>query len=84
MVQTVKTNLNLDSDVLDEAMEMTSHSKSTIGQVSSELARKTLVSCAPSPTLAPKLVNGFEVMPANGRVITTELIKKFIAESEFA
>ena len=84
MVQSVKTNLNFDSDILDEAIEMASHSKSTTGQASSEVARKTLVSCAHSPTLAPKLVNGFEVMPANGRVITTELIKKFIAESEFA
>jgi hypothetical protein len=78
----MRTTLDIDLDVLHAAKEMGSRTKRTAGQILSELARKALVSGGPSPGQAPKLLNGFEIVPAAERIITPELIQKLMDESE--
>ena len=76
----MRTTLDIDLDVLEAAKEMAVRAKSTCGQVLSGLARKALSQS--TPTGPVHLVNGFEVMPADGRVVTPELVQKLIEESE--
>jgi hypothetical protein len=79
----VRTTLDIDPDVLAAVREMSSRSRRTAGKILSELAREGLVAVR-STAAEPRLVNGFEVLPAGGRVVTSELVRKMMDESEGA
>jgi hypothetical protein len=76
----VRTTLDIDSDLLEVAKEISSKTKRTTGQVVSELIRKALTS--PSSQAAPVIINGFEQLPSDGRVITPEFVRKLMEESD--
>lgn len=76
----MRTTLDIAPDVLAAAKEISARSNQTTGQVVSELARRALTNSA-SPT--PRQVeNGFEVMPAEDRLVTTELVRQLLEESD--
>ena len=77
----MRTTLDIDADVLQAAKEISGRTKVTTGKVLSELARKALTS-ADSAHGKPCVCNGFEVLPAGGRVVTAERVQKLIEESE--
>ncbi len=78
----MRTTLDIDPDVLAAAKEMASRSRSTAGQIISELARRSLVFNGLNTSKTPSLKNGFEVLPANNRLVTPELVEKLMNESE--
>ena len=83
----MRTTLDLDPDVLMAAKELAARSRRTAGQVISEVFRRGLQQptpgSKPSQTLSkPRLAAGFEVIPANGRVVTAELVRRLREESE--
>ena len=71
-------------DILEAAKEISACTRRTAGQVLSELARKALSSSGPTAKGKAAAPNGFEVMPADNRVITPELVRKLMDESEDA
>jgi hypothetical protein len=79
----MRTTLDIDPDVLAAVREMSSRSRRTAGKILSELAREGLVSIR-SGSAEPQLVNGFEVLPAGGRVVTSERVRQLMDESEDA
>ena len=81
----MRTTLDLDQDVLLAAKEIAARSKRTAGEVISEVFRRGL-HAAPTTSRRPgrKVAAGFEVMPANGRVVTAELVRRLRDESEDA
>lgn len=78
----MRTTLDIDPDVLEAAKEMASRTKRTAGQVLSDLARKALVSDQPTAATSAGMINGFEVIPANQRVVTPELVRQLMDDSE--
>ncbi len=81
-VSLMRTTLDIDRDVLEAAKEMASRTKRSAGQILSELARKALVFNGSSRDSPPTVLNGFEILPAIGRVVTPELVRKLMEESE--
>jgi hypothetical protein len=79
----MRTTLDIDRDVLEATREMAARTKRTAGKVISDLARKALTSSG-APAAKPHVQNGFEVLPAGGRVVTKELVRKLKEESEDA
>lgn len=79
----MRTTLDIDPDVLAAVREMSSRSRRTAGKILSELAREGLVAVR-SGSGEPQLVNGFEVLPAGGRVMTSERVRQLMDESEGA
>jgi len=76
----MRTTLEIDEDVLRAAKELARREKKTAGQVISDLARKGIH--APHPRSAKrKIVNGFEVLPAENRVVTPQLVQKILEET---
>lgn len=82
MMQDMRTTLDIDADILEAAKEMAKKTKKTAGQVLSDLARKSLVASQSLETSEVHYANGFEVMASNGRVVTDELVRKLLEESE--
>jgi hypothetical protein len=80
----MRTTLDIDSDVLEAAKEMANRTRRTAGQVLSDLARTALVSSHPVAAQSGAVVNGFEVIPAGDRVVTDELVRRLMEESESA
>ena len=79
----MRTTLKIDDDVLLAAKELASREGKTAGQVLSELARRGIQ--APiTPGRAAKPRNGFQVLPAGGRVVTPELVARILDETEDA
>jgi hypothetical protein len=76
----MRTTLDIDSDVLEAAKEISARTKRTAGQVISDLARASLVSTTASGNSPPTVINGFEVIPAGNRVVTPELVQKLAEE----
>jgi hypothetical protein len=77
----VRTTLDIDADVLEAAKEISARSKRTAGQVLSDLARRALSSPA-AVGIGSQVENGFETIPAEGRVVTAELVRRLAEESE--
>ena len=79
----MRTTLDLDHDVLLAAKEMAARSKRTAGAVISEVFRRRL-HAAPSTGQKPgkKVAAGFEVIPADGRVVTKVLVRRLRDETE--
>jgi hypothetical protein len=78
----MRTTLDIDQDILAAAKEISARTRRTTGRVLSDLARQALGASTSAPFAAPPLVNGFEVIPAGGRVVTSELVEKLLAEPE--
>lgn len=74
--------MDIDPDVLAATKEMARRTKRTAGQVLSDLARQTLAAEQPPSSPAAVVVHGFEVIPANDRVVSAEFVQKLIEESE--
>jgi hypothetical protein len=79
----MRTTLDIDEDVLLAAKELAAREGKTSGKVLSDLARRGIN--APRRGSKPaRVVNGFEVLPADGRVITPELVQRILDETEDA
>jgi hypothetical protein len=79
----MRTTLDIDEDILLAAKEIAAKQGKTAGRVLSDLARRGL-RAPPRPAEAPRLENGFQVLPAGGRVVTAELVRRLLEESEDA
>jgi len=75
----MQTTIDLDADVLAAAEEISAHTHRSPGKVLSELARKGLMMTRPDAS-APTVLNGFEVIPAEGRIVTPELVRQLMDE----
>ncbi len=75
----MRTTLEIDDDVLGAAKELAAREKTTAGKILSELARKGIHRDRAKPI--HKIRNGFEVLPADNRVITPQLVQKILEES---
>ncbi len=74
----------IDADVMEATKEISARTKRSAGKVLSDLAREALTASDSSKGGAPETINGFQVMPAKGRVVTSELVRKLIEESEIS
>ena len=79
----MRTTLEIDDDVLQAAKELSVREKTTAGRLISEWARRGIrVGADKSPE--PTMLNGFEVLPAEGRVVTNEIVRQLVEETEDA
>ena len=79
----MRTTLDIDEDVLQAAKELAAREQKTAGKLISEWARQGIR--GPIGSVPERLVvNGFEVLPARGRVVTTELVRQIMEETEDA
>ena len=74
----MRTTLDISQDVLLAAKEMAVRSNSTMGEVISDLARKSLRANSEQPPTGFR--NGFPILPATGKIITNEFIKSLMDE----
>jgi len=75
----MRTTLSIDDDVLGAAKELARRQNKTAGQVISELARRGIHHHRARSS--KKVVSGFEILPANDRVVTPELVHKILEET---
>lgn len=78
----MRTTLEIDDDILEAAKELAAREKKTAGKVISELARRGILGARGQP--GRKIVNGFELLPADDRVVTPQLVQKILEESSEA
>ncbi|MDZ4287017.1 MAG: hypothetical protein U0984_03615 [Prosthecobacter sp.] len=71
----MRTILDIDHDVLEAAQEISVRTRRTAGEVLSDLARVALSAATPLARGKAAVVNGFEILPAEGRVVTAELVQ---------
>lgn len=76
----MRTTLEIDDDVLRAAKELALREKKTAGQVISDLARKGIQG-PPRRPARTKIVNGFQVLPAERRVVTPQLVHSILEET---
>ncbi len=69
----MRTTLDISQDVLLAAKEMAARKNVSMGEIISDLARKSLRNAKGQPTVGMR--NGFPILPPTGQVITSELIK---------
>lgn len=69
----MRTTLAIDDDVLMAARELAVHRRKTVGEIVSELARKSLIQRAPKKTR-----NGVPLLPIRNprAVVTMELVNQ--------
>jgi hypothetical protein len=79
----MRTTLDIDEDILLAAKEIAAKQRKTAGRVLSDLARRGL-RAPPSLDPTPRLENGFQILPAGERVVTAELVRRLLEESEDA
>ena len=72
----MRTTLDIDDDVLTAAKELAKTRNSTAGEVISDLARKALT--APVAEDTPVYRGGFRLLPRTGKVITSEMVEKWL------
>ena len=75
----MRTTLDIDDDILGAAKELALREKKTAGKVISELARSGIQTHRGRAN--QKIRNGFEILPADDRVITPQLVQKILDES---
>ncbi|MET0314782.1 MAG: CopG family transcriptional regulator [Hansschlegelia sp.] len=75
----MRTTLTIDDDVLSAARELAGRERRSVGEVLSELARRSLA--RPAPGLATR--NGVPLLPSRGTglVVTSELIRELLDET---
>ena len=78
----MRTTLEIDDDVLGAAKELAARGKKTAGKVISELARTGIQTHRGKSV--KRIRNGFEVLPADNRVVTPQLVQKILEESSEA
>lgn len=78
----MRTTLDIDADILAATKEISSRTKRSAGKVLSDLARKALSASSPPVENQPRMVNGFEVLPARGRVVTSEQVRELMEDGE--
>lgn len=78
----MRTTLEIDDDVLGAAKELARRQKKTAGKVISELARNGIQTHYGKPR--QKIRNGFEILPADKRIVTPQLVQKILEESSEA
>ncbi|MGB8817516.1 MAG: CopG family transcriptional regulator [Rhizobiaceae bacterium] len=76
----MRTTLDIAPDVLLAAKELAARGKQSLGEVISDLARKSLVS--PANANHAGMRNGFPQLPATGQAVSPELIHSLL-EDEF-
>jgi hypothetical protein len=74
----MRTTLEIDDDILGAAKELALREKKTAGKVISELARSGFQRHRGKPNR--KMRNGFEILPAEERVVTPQLVQKILEE----
>jgi hypothetical protein len=82
----MRTSVTLDDDVYQLAMLYAKGRGVTLGAALGELARKgskALSSESPTPRLV-RAPNGLLILPARGRVITSEMVKEALEEDDLA
>ena len=80
----MRTTLDIDDDVLQAAKDRARREKKTIGEVLSDLARRTLtVSPQTLSTKELKATYGFRPFPKRGRIVTNALIDKLREDDAF-
>ncbi len=75
----MRTTLDIDDDVLRAAKELAASRKTTAGRVLSELARSALNG---RTSAAPRVRNGFELLPKSGKVVSAEIIDELLADDD--
>jgi len=72
----VRTTLDIDDDVLAAAKSLARHQGCTLGEMVSDLVRSAIrAPSRPSSGVAePQIFYGFEVFPAEGKIVTNEQI----------
>ena len=76
--QSMRTTLDIDDDVLTAAKELARAQKTTAGQVISNLARQALTGGVAETQAEYR--GGFRLLPRTGRVITSEMVSKWLEE----
>ena len=79
----MRATLDIDDDVLQAAEELSARERKTAGKLISEWARRGIHGPG-EPLPEPLVVNGFEVLPAQGRVVTNEFVRRMTQEAEDA
>ena len=79
----MRTTLDIDEDVLQAAKELAAREHTTAGKLISEWARRGIRRPRGS---SPETVvlNGFEVLPAQDRVVTHELVRQVLEQTDDA
>ena len=75
----MRTTLDIDDDVLAAAKQLARKRNSTAGEVISELARQALTTSS-IPDEEPSYRNGFRLLPRTGKIITSEMVRKWLEE----
>ena len=75
----MRTTLDISQDVLLAAKEMAARTNMSMGEVISDLARKSLRNGTPAQS---GMRNGFPVLAPSGQAITSELIKTLLDAEE--
>ena len=75
----MRTTLDIDDDVLRAAKELAARKGETAGKVLSELARRGIQDYGGK--VRRKIVHGFEILPAQGRVVTPQLVQRILEKS---
>ena len=75
----MRTTLDIDDDVLTAAKQLAKKRKSTAGEVISDLARQALTTSL-LPDEEARYRNGFRLLPRTGKIITSEMVKKWLEE----
>jgi hypothetical protein len=75
----MRTTLEIDDDILEAAKELALREKKTAGKIISDLARTGIQTHPGKPN--KKIRNGFEIVPADNRVVTPKLVQKILEES---
>ena len=81
----MRTSITLDEDVYKQATLYAKGRGVTLSTAISEMARKgveAMQSTSPSPRLK-RAPNGLLIIPSDGRVITSEMVKAALEEDEF-
>jgi hypothetical protein len=80
----MRTTLDIADDVLQAAKERAKRERKTVGEMISELARRSLTT--PQNTLSvkePEAVYGLKPFPRRGGIVTNELIDKLRDEDAY-
>jgi hypothetical protein len=75
---TMRTTIDLESDVLAAAKEIARQQHTSVGKVISQLVRQTLTGTANPQTIGRQMptVPGFEPFPARDVIVTNEFIDR--------
>lgn len=69
----MRTTLAIDDDVLNAARAIAVQTRTSVGEVISDLARRSITQA--KPDTSPEFRNGIRLLPhSNGAVVTTEQI----------